>query len=151
LTEELCFVVDGDDRIVQVAEEHRATMARYLGHALWVYLPGAEPVLSPYFEDARETGEVVESTVFYAGGTMELRVAPAGSSSLAVRLRRRTELNVRTLETLARSLRTIEAELDARAPERRDRPAPASPQALPSAPPALPRATRPRRASGRGR
>jgi hypothetical protein len=127
---DLDFVVDRHDRIVQVADEHRATMARYLGHQLWVYLPGSEPLLSPIFEDARGAGEVVESTVFYAGGTVDVRVAPTGAS-LAVQLRRRTELNVRTLATLARSLRTIEAELSAREHERRDPRAPEFPQALP--------------------
>jgi hypothetical protein len=126
----LRFVVDGDDLIIRVAEEHRVTMARYLGHSLWIYLPGAEPVLRPCFEEARERDEVVESTVFYAGGTYDVRVAPTGAC-LAVQLKRRTELNVRTLATLAQSLRTIEAELAAREPEQRDRPAPASPRALP--------------------
>jgi hypothetical protein len=127
---DLDFVVDGRDRIVQVADEHRATMARYLGHPLWVYLPGSESVLSPIFEEARDAGELVESTVFYAGGTVDVRVAPTGAA-LTVQLRRRTELNVRTLATLAQSLQTIEAELAAREPARRDPPAHASPQALP--------------------
>lgn len=127
---DLQFVVDGDDRIIQVSEEYRATMARYLGHPLWIYLPGSEPVMSPIFEEARESGSVIESTVFYAGGTVDVRAAPTGAT-LAVQLRRRTELNVRTLATLARSLRTIEAELAAREHERRDRRAPASPRALP--------------------
>jgi hypothetical protein len=127
---DLSFVVDGDDRIIQVADEQRATMAGYLGHPLWVYLPGSEPVLNPIFAEAREREEFVESTMFYAGGTVDVRVTPAGAV-LAVQLRRRTELNVRTLATLAQSLRTIEAELAAREHERRDRQAPASPQALP--------------------
>jgi hypothetical protein len=127
---DLQFVVDGGDRIVHVAEEHRATMARYLGHPLWVYLPGSQALLSPYFDEARETGELVESTVFYAGGTVDVTITPAGPN-LAVRLRRRTDLNVRTLETLAQSLRSIEAELAARERVRPDRRAPVSPRALP--------------------
>jgi hypothetical protein len=127
---DLQFVVDADDRIVQVAEEHRATMACHLGHRLWSYLPGSEALLSPCFDEARETGEVVESTVFYAGGTVDVNVAPNGAF-LAVQLRRRTNLNVRTLATLAQSLRSIEAELAARERELPDRRAPASPQALP--------------------
>jgi hypothetical protein len=127
---DLHFVVDGDDRIVRVADEHRATMARYLGHPLWIYLPGSEPLLSPIFEQARELQEIVESTVFYAGGTMDVRATPSGAN-LAVQVRRRTELNVRTLATLAQSLRTIEAELAAREREQPDRRAPASPRALP--------------------
>jgi hypothetical protein len=127
---DLRFVVDGRDRIVQVGDEHTATMARYLSHPLWVYLPGSEPLLGPIFEEAREAGEVVESTVFYAGGTVDVHVTASGAI-LAVRLRRRTELNVRTLATLAQSLRTIEEELAAREHERRDRRARASLQALP--------------------
>jgi hypothetical protein len=124
----LRFVVDGGDRVVQVAEEDRETIGRYLGHPLWTYLPGAEPVLTPFFDEARDSGETIESTVFYAGGTVDLRVEPSGRS-LAVELTRRTELNVRTLATLVESLQTIEAELAARAPARRGRQARASRQA----------------------
>jgi hypothetical protein len=124
------FVVDGEDRIVQVAEEDRETIGRYLGHPLWTYLSGADEVLTPYFDEARASGDLVESTVFYAGGTYDVRVEPSGST-LAVRLTRRTELDVRTLATLAESLRSIEAELAARAPARRDRRAPSSRQAPP--------------------
>ena len=124
------LVVDGADRIVRVAEQHRAAAAHYLGHPLWLYLPGAEPILGPYLEHARETGDVVESTIFYAGGTSDITVEASGAF-LAVRLRRRTELDVRTLETLATSLRRIEEELAARGPARPGRPARASLQALP--------------------
>jgi hypothetical protein len=127
---DLRFVVDGEDRVVQVAEEDRATIGRYLGHPLWTYLAGADELLTPYFDEARASGDVVESTIFYAGGTYDVRVEPWGSD-LAVRLTRRTELDVRTLATLAESLRTIEAELAARAPARRDRRAPSSRQAPP--------------------
>lgn len=127
---DLRFVVDGDDRVVQVAEEDRETIGRYLGHSLWTFLPGAEALLAPFFDEARESAEVVESTVFYAGATHEVRIEPIGST-LAVRLSRRTELNAATLATLAESLRTIEAELAARAPARRDRRAPESRRAPP--------------------
>jgi hypothetical protein len=127
---DLRFVVDGEDRVVRVAEENRETIGRYLGHPLWTYLPRADELLTPYFDEARASGDVVESTVFYAGGTYDVRVEPSGSD-LAVRLTRRTELDVRTLATLAESLRTIEAELAARAPARRDRRAPSSRQAPP--------------------
>ena len=124
------FVVDGEDRIVQFAEQDRETIGRYLGHSLWTYVPGADEVLTPYFDEARASGDVAESTVFYAGGTYDVRVEPSGSA-LAVRLTRRTELDVRTLATLAESLRSIEAELAARAPARRDRRAPSSRPAPP--------------------
>jgi hypothetical protein len=124
------FVLDAADRIDLVTEDSHGNMARFVGHSLWEYLPGAEPVLGPYFDEARQTGSTIDTSVFYAGGTVELRIVPSGNS-LAVRSTRLTELDVTTLARLERSLRRIEAELAARAPVRRDSPAPASPQALP--------------------
>ena len=127
------FVLDADDRIDRVVDDQdagRGSMAGFVGHSLWEYLPGAERLLRPSFDEARCTGNVVDTTVFYAGGTVDLRIVPS-NGSLAVRWTRRTELNVRTLATLAESLHTIEAELSAREPARRDRPAPASLRALP--------------------
>ena len=127
---DLGFVVDGEDRVVRVADEHRDTLGRFLGHPLWAYLAGAQPLLVPSFDEARATGEVVETTIFYAGGTYDVRVEPSGGE-LAVRLTRRTELDVTTLATLEASLRTIEAELAAPAPARRDPPARESRRAPP--------------------
>jgi hypothetical protein len=124
------FVLDAEDRIVQVSEKYHENMGRFLGHPIWEYLPRAEFLFRPHLEEARRTGRPVESTVFYAGRTIDLRIVPSGQS-LAIYPKSRTELNVRTLATLAASLRRIEAELDARAPERHDPPAPASLQALP--------------------
>jgi hypothetical protein len=124
------FVIDADDVIVQVSEEYHGSMGRFLGHSLWEYLPRAELLVRPHLERARHAGEEVESTIFYAGGTVELRVVPAGAR-LTVYTTRRTELNVRTLGTLAESLRSIERELAAREPVRHDRPALGFLQALP--------------------
>jgi hypothetical protein len=124
------FIIDADDRIVQVSEEYHASMGRFLGHSLWEYLPRAKLLVRPHLEEARRTGDEVDSMIFYAGGTVELRVVPSGQS-VTVYTTRRTELNVRTLGTLAESLRSIERELAAREPGRRDRPALGSLQALP--------------------
>jgi hypothetical protein len=124
------LVVDRDDRIVRVDEAFDEQVAPYVGRSLWTYLPEARPLLGPFLEEARATGAAVESTIFYAGWTVEVGVVPV-ADCLSVRLERRTELDVSTLETLAASLRSIEAELAAREHVRRDRPAPASPQALP--------------------
>jgi hypothetical protein len=124
------FVLDTEDRIVQVSEKYHESMGRFLGHPVWEYLPRAEFLLRPHLEEARRTGRPVESTVFYAGRTVDLRIVPSGQS-LAVHPTSRTELNVRTLATLAESLRRIVAELDAREPVRHDPQAPVSPQALP--------------------
>jgi hypothetical protein len=124
------FVLDAEDRIVQVSEKYHENMGPFLGHPLWEFLPRAEFLFRPHLEEARRTGRPVESTIFYAGRTVDLRIVPSGES-LAIHPTSRTELNVRTLATLAESLSRIEAELDAREPERRDPPAPASLQALP--------------------
>jgi hypothetical protein len=124
------FVLDADDRIVQVGEGSPRSMAGFLGHSLWEYLPQAESFVRPHFDEARQTGHEVEATVFYAGGTLDLRIVPA-AENLAVHATRRTELNVRTLGTLAESLRLIEAELAAPKPVRRDRLVGASLQAPP--------------------
>ena len=124
------FVLDADDCIVQVGEESPRRMARFLGHSLWEYLPQAEFLVRPHFDEARHTEREVEATIFYAGGTLDLRIVPS-AGNLAVHSTRRTELNVRTLGTLAESLRLIEAELAAPEPVRRDRLVGASLQALP--------------------
>lgn len=124
------FVIDADDMIVQVSEEYQGSMGRFLGHPLWEYLPRAELLLRPHLEAARRTGEEVESMIFYAGGSVELRVVPAGES-LTIFTARRTELNVRTLGTLAESLGSIERELAAREPAQPARPALESLRALP--------------------
>ena len=123
------FVIDANDVIVQVSEEYQGSMGHFLGHPLWEYLPRAELLFRPHLEQARRTGEEVESMIFYAGGTVELRVVPAGES-LTVYTARCTELNVRTLGTLAESLRSIERELAAREPAQPDRPALGSLRAL---------------------
>jgi hypothetical protein len=123
------FAVDSDDRIVQTCDEHEG-MAPFLGHPLWEYLPHAEAILGPHFDEARDSGEDVEATVYYAGALADLRIVPSGRA-LAVHVIRWAALDVRTLGTLASSLSSIEAELAARAPARHGRPAVASPQALP--------------------
>jgi hypothetical protein len=124
------FVIDDTDRIVQVGDEMPGGMEPFLGHPLWEYLPHAQPVFSPLFEEARATGDEVESIVYYAGGTVGIRIVPSGRS-LVVYATRRIELDVRTLGTLSASLRAIEQELAARAPARPDRRALGSRQALP--------------------
>jgi hypothetical protein len=122
------FVLDDEDRVVGIGPERRD--APFLGHVLWSRLPEAEALLRPRFDEARRTRQELEFTVFYAGRTKHLRVVPE-ADGLGVHVEQLTALDVRTLGTLAESLRRIEAELDARERERRDPPAPASLQALP--------------------
>lgn len=123
------FAVDAADRIVQTRNEHDG-MAAFLGHPLWEYLPHAEPVLKPWFDEARRSGEPVDAAIFYAGGLVDALIVPEGET-LMVHVTRRVTLELSSLRTLAASLSSIEAELAARAPARRDRPALVSPQALP--------------------
>ena len=124
------FVIDETDRIVQVGDEMPGGMEPFLGHPLWEYLPHGQAVFEPLFEEARATGSEVETIVYYAGGTVGVRVVPSGRS-LVVYATRRVELDVRTLGTLSASLRVIEQELAARAPAPPDRRALGSRQALP--------------------
>jgi hypothetical protein len=124
------FVIDDTDRIVQVGDEMPGGMEPFLGHPLWEYLPHGQAVFGPLFEEARAGASEVETIVYYAGGTVGVRIVPSGKS-LVVYATRRIELDVRTLGTLSASLRAIERELAARAPARPDRRALGSQQALP--------------------
>jgi hypothetical protein len=123
------FAVDAADRIVQTYDDHQG-MAAFLGHSLWEYLPRAEHALRPHFDEARRTGAVVEAALFYAGWLLDARIVPAGQY-LAVQVTHHAALDVSCLRTLAASLRSIEEELAARSPGRRDRPGLASRRALP--------------------
>lgn len=124
------YVIDGSDRLIQVSDGLHESMGSCIGNSLWECLPRAEDVFGEVFSDARESGREVELKTFYAGAAIRLRVVPAGES-LTVYPLRLAEVNLRTLGTLAESLRRIEEELGAREPEPRDPPAPASLQALP--------------------
>jgi hypothetical protein len=119
------FVLDDEDRVVHVGPRRNRTVNAVLGQLLWAGLPEAQPLLGPRFAEARSTGEPIEFTVFYDGGTTRFRAIPA-ADGLAVHAERLTELDVRTLAGLAESLGKIEAELTARAPEPPGRPAAAS-------------------------
>ena len=124
------YVVDCDDRIIQVSDGLHESMGSFVGNSLWECFPRTADLFGEYFDDARESGREVELTTFYAGAAIRLRVVPAGKY-LTVYPKRLAELNLRTLGTLAESLRRIEEELSAREPEPRDPPAPESLQALP--------------------
>ena len=124
------YVVDGDDRIIQVSDGLHESMGSCIGNSLWECLPRAEDLFGEHFDDARENGREVEFTTFYAGAAIRLRVVPAGES-LTVYPERLIELNLRTLATLAESLRRIEQELVARGPAPPDPPARESLRALP--------------------
>jgi hypothetical protein len=124
------IVLDAEDRLVAVGPEVHALMGPFVGHVLWERLPGAEPLLGPHFDRARELGEPVEFTVYYAGRVRSYRAVPAGDR-LVVDVEHSTKLDVTSLDTLARSLSQIEAELAARARGRLDPRAPSSLRALP--------------------
>ncbi len=124
------FVLDDEDRVVQVGPSPATQRDRFAGQVLWSRLPGAEPLLRHHFDEARRTGRALEFVTFYARRVKSIRVVPA-ADGLAVHVEPLTELDVRTLGTLEQSLREIEAELADRASEQLDSRAPASPQALP--------------------
>lgn len=116
------FVLDDEDRIVFVPMGHADSMRPFLGQKLWGLLPGAEPLFRHRFNEARRTGQEVAFTTFYAGRTQFVRAVPA-DDGLAVHLEALTDLDVRSLSTLAESLLKIEAELAAREPVQPDPPA----------------------------
>lgn len=124
------IVLDDDDRVLYVGADLSETAGGWIGHVLWDHLPQATDVYGPCFEEARAKGHAAECTVFYAGRVKRLIAIPA-ADGLAVHVERLAELDVRTLGTLAASLRRIEAELAAQAPAQLVPPARASLQALP--------------------
>ena len=123
-------VLDVDDLIVGVGPGLYDRVGPFVGQVLWQRIPGAEELYRPYFDEARRTGRPLEFTVFYAAELKRLRATPIGEE-LTVHIRRIRSLDVRTLETLAESLRTIESALAAPTFGRPGQPALASPQALP--------------------
>jgi hypothetical protein len=124
------FVLDDDDRVVHVSREFHTTRGLGVGHVFWDHLPGALEVYGPHFAKARETGEPVEATIYYAGRLKRLLVIPGGDG-LAVHVENLVELDVTSLATLTRSLEQLLAALADRASARPDRRSRASLQALP--------------------
>jgi hypothetical protein len=123
-------VLDPDDRIVRVGAGLYDRFGPFVGQVIWLRIPGAEPLYGPHFDEARLSGQPVQTTVFYAAELKRLRATPSGRE-LIVHIDPIRDLDVRTLESLAESLRTMESELAARESVPRDRPALVSPPARP--------------------
>lgn len=129
-TTDLYLVLDDDDRIVGVSPRLRDELGHWLGHLLWDHVPAAREICEPSFDEARASGQPVESVVFYSGRVRRLTAVPA-ADGLAVYAERLAELDVTSLGTLMQSLARIEAALTARGYARPDSPARASLRALP--------------------
>ena len=123
-------VLDDDDRLTHVSAQLHEDLGRWVGHVLWDHLPGARQVYEPTLDEARSTGQPVESVVFYAGRVKRLTAIP-GPDGLAVHVERIAELDVTSLATLRRSLASIETALADRASARPDSRARGSLRALP--------------------
>jgi len=124
------LVLDDRDRIVSVSPRLHHDLVHWLGHVLWDHLPAAREIYGPCFDEARASGEPVESVVFYSGRVKRLTAIP-GADGLAVHIERLAEVDVTSLSTLTQSLERVEAALSARVPEQRDPQERASLQALP--------------------
>ena len=124
------LVLDDRDRIVSVSPRLHHDLVHWLGHVLWDHLPAAKEIYGPCFDEARTSGQPVESVVFYSGRVKRLTAIP-GADGLAVHVEHLAEVDVTSLATLTQSLEHVEAALAARVPEQRDSPARASLQALP--------------------
>jgi len=124
------LVLDDDDRITHVSARLHDDFGRWIGHVLWEHLPGARDVYGPTFDEARTSGNPVESVVFYSGRMKRLTVIP-GPDGLAVHVEQLAQVDVTTLATLTASLAQIEDVLAGRASAQPDSPAHASLRALP--------------------
>jgi hypothetical protein len=124
------LVLDDRDRIVSVSPRLHHELVHWLGHVLWDHLPAAKEIYGPCFDEARRSGQPVESVVFYSGRVKRLTAIP-GADGLAVHIERLAEVDVTSLATLTQSLERVEAALAARVPEQRDPQERASLQALP--------------------
>ena len=124
------LVLDESDRIVSVSPRLHDDLGHWLGHVLWDYLPAAKEIYEPCFDEARASGQPVESVVFYEGCVNRLTAIPA-ADGLAVHVERLVEIDVTSLATLTASLGQIEAALAGQASVQSDSPARASLQALP--------------------
>jgi hypothetical protein len=124
------IVLDDADLVTYVSPRLHHELGRWVGHVLWEHLPRAREVYGPTFDEARSTGEPVESVVFYSGRVKRLTAIP-GPDGLAVHVERLAELDVTSLATLTRSLARIEDALAGPASARSDSPARASLRALP--------------------
>ena len=123
-------VLDDDDRIASVSASLHESLGRWVGHVIWEHLPGSREIYGPTFDEARSSGQPVESVVFYSGTVMRLTAIP-GPDGLAVHVERLAELDLTSLATLTRTLAQVESALAHRASARSDSPVPASLQALP--------------------
>lgn len=124
------YVVDANDRLIQVSESLRETMGPFVGNSLWECFPRAHEIFERHFSEARESERELEFKAFYAGAAIHLRLLPSGES-LTVYPKRLAEVDVRTLGTLTESLRRIEAVLADQASEQLDPRAHGSLRALP--------------------
>ena len=71
------LVLDDHDRIVSVSPRLHDDLGRWLGHVLWDHLPAAKEIYGPCFDEARASGQSVESVVFYSGRVKRLTAIPA--------------------------------------------------------------------------
>ena len=129
-TTDLYVVLDDHDRIVSVSPRLRDDLGHWLGHVLWDHVPAAKEICGPCFDEARASGQPVETVVLYSGRVRRLTAIPA-ADGLAVHGERLAELDVTSLGTLMQSLARIEAVLADRASAQPDSPARASLRALP--------------------
>jgi hypothetical protein len=123
-------VLDDVDRIASISPRLHDDFGHWLGHVLWDHLPAAREVCAPCFDEARASGEPVESVVYYSGRVSRITAIPEGDG-LAVHVTCLASLDVTSLGTLMRSLEQVEAALADRASGQRDPRGHASLQALP--------------------
>jgi hypothetical protein len=110
-------VLDDWDRIVGVGQAAESRFGPLVGEVVWDCYPGSEPLFKPYYEKARDTGEVVEFVQFYDGNVTRVRAVPCPEGRLELSWERLARLDTLTigglLQSLESSLGALEAESSA--------------------------------------
>jgi hypothetical protein len=106
VTEAPHVVLDENYRIVEVSPAAQAGFGPLLGQDVMASFPDSRPLFRPYYDHARQTGEVVEFVQYYDGYVVQLKVVPDGGR-LTVFWETLCILDVLTLDGLQASLHTV--------------------------------------------
>ncbi len=106
-------VLDEAFKIVEVSPAAEAGFGPLRGRNVFESFPGSRPLFLPYYEEALESGDVVEFAQYYDGYVMDMKVVPAGRM-LTVYWERLCMLDVLTLQGLSASLFAVLETLEAR-------------------------------------
>jgi hypothetical protein len=97
-------ILDSGDRIVGVGPHAESQFGPLVGSVMWDCFPGSEPLLKPYYDQARRTREAVEFVQFYDGYVARIRATPREGGELELSWEQLARIDTTTLAALADSL-----------------------------------------------